>query len=121
MQAHPSIVAEIVSRIPGLMGTGLIIAHHHEHFDGSGYPDGLAGDAIPLGSRIILVADAFDAMTTYRSYKSVVSLQEALQELHRCSGQQFDRRVVDAFIAIVSRQGLNAIHWSQNRRQVNRT
>ena len=116
VQSHPLIGAKIVGRLPQLTGTALIIAHHHEHFDGSGYPDGLAGDAIPLGSRIILVSDAFDAMTTYRSYKSVISLREALQELHSCSGQQFDRRVVDAFISIVSRQGLNALHWSQGRR-----
>ena len=116
VQVHPLIGAKILNRLPQLTGAASIIAHHHEHFDGSGYPDGLAGDAIPLGSRIILVSDAFDAMTTYRSYKSVISLQEALKELHRCSGQQFDRRVVDAFIAIVSRQGLNALHWSQNRR-----
>ncbi len=116
VQVHPLIGAKILNRLPQLTGAASIIAHHHEHFDGSGYPDGLAGDARPLGSRIILVSDAFDAMTTYRSYKSVISLQEALKELHRCSGQQFDRRVVDAFIAIVSRQGLNAIHWSQHRR-----
>ena len=116
VKGHPSNGSKIVSRVPELAGAGPVIAHHHEHFDGSGYPDGLAGDAIPLGSRIILVSDAFDAMTTYRSYKNVISLQEALRELHCCSGQQFDRRVVDAFIAIVSRQGLNALHWSQSRR-----
>lgn len=116
VKAHPLIGSETVRRVPELAGVGPVIAHHHEHFDGSGYPHGLAGDAIPLGSRIILVSDAFDAMTTYRSYKNVISLQEALRELHRCSGQQFDRRVVDAFIAIVSRQGLNALHWSKSRR-----
>jgi diguanylate cyclase (GGDEF)-like protein len=119
VKAHPLMGAKIAKRLPGLAETAPLIAHHHENFDGSGYPDGLAGDAIPLGSRITPVSDAFDAMTTYRSYKSVISLQEALQELHRCSGQQFDRRVVDAFIAIVSRQGLNALHWSQGRRNVN--
>jgi HD-GYP domain-containing protein (c-di-GMP phosphodiesterase class II) len=116
VKAHPETGARIAARLPDLAAAAAIIAHHHEHYDGSGYPDGLKGDQIPLGSRIILVSDAFDAMTTYRSYKSVISLQEALQELHRCSGQQFDRRVVDAFIAIVSRQGLNALHWSQSRR-----
>ena len=116
VKAHPEVGAVIAARLPDLAAAATIIAHHHEHYDGSGYPDGLAGDDIPLGSRIILVSDAFDAMTTYRSYKSVISLQEALQELHRCSGQQFDRRVVDAFIAIVSRRGLNALHWSQGRR-----
>jgi HD-GYP domain-containing protein (c-di-GMP phosphodiesterase class II) len=116
VKAHPELGGRIAARLPDLAAAAPMIAHHHEHFDGSGYPDGLTGDEIPLGSRIILVSDAFDAMTTYRSYKSVISLQEALQELHRCSGQQFDRRVVDAFIAIVSRQGLNALHWSQTRR-----
>jgi len=116
VKGHPEVGAGIAGRLPDLAAAAPIIAHHHEHYDGSGYPDGLSGDDIPLGSRIILVSDAFDAMTTYRSYKSVISLQEALQELHRCSGQQFDGRVVDAFIAIVSRQGLNALHWSQSRR-----
>jgi diguanylate cyclase (GGDEF)-like protein/putative nucleotidyltransferase with HDIG domain len=116
VQAHPLVGAQIVGRVERLAAAAPTIAHHHEQFDGSGYPNGLVGEAIPLGSRIILVSDAFDAMTTYRSYKNVISLQEALQELHRCSDQQFDRRVVDAFIAIVSRQGLNALHWSQSRR-----
>jgi diguanylate cyclase (GGDEF)-like protein len=116
VKAHPMMGAKIAARLPGLAGATPVIAHHHEQFDGSGYPDGLARAAIPLGSRIILVSDAFDAMTTYRSYKSVISLQEALQELQRCSGQQFDGQVVDAFTAIVSRQGLNALHWSQSRR-----
>ena len=116
VKAHSLVGAQIAARLPGLAEVASIITHHHEHFDGSGYPDGLPGDAIPLGSRIILVSDAFDAMTTYRSYKSAISLQEALRELHRCSGQQFDRRVVDAFVAIVGRQGLKALHWSQGRR-----
>jgi diguanylate cyclase (GGDEF)-like protein len=115
-KAHPQIGSRIVARLSQLSGAVPIIVHHHEHFDGSGYPHGLRADGIPVGSRIILVSDAFDAMTTYRSYKSVISLQEALQELHRCSGQQFDRRVVDAFIQIVDREGLRALHWSQNRR-----
>jgi putative nucleotidyltransferase with HDIG domain len=119
VKAHPAVGAEIVSRTPELAATAPIIAHHHEHVDGSGYPDGLVGDAIPLISRIILVSDAVEAMTTERSYKSVISLQEASQELHRCSGKQFDKRVVDAFTTIVNRRGLQALHWSQIRRRVN--
>src|SRR4030066_294648 len=91
--APPEAGAGIAARLPDLAAAASIIAHHHEHYDGSGYPDGLTGDEIPLGSRIILVSDAFDAMTTYPSYKSVISLQEALHALHRCSGQQFDRGV----------------------------
>lgn len=89
--------------------------------DGSGYPDGLAGDAIPLISRIIPVSDAVDDMITERSYGSVMSLQEALRELRRCSGRQCDKRVVDVFTTIVSRRGLQALHWSQIRVQANRT
>ncbi len=120
VQDHPEVGAKIVSRIPGLEEVAPIIAHHHEHFDGSGYPDGLAGDAIPLISRIILVSDAVDGMTTHRSHRSIVSLHEAVQELHRCSGRQFDRRVVDAFTTIVNRRGLQALHWSQIRRSAHR-
>ena len=121
VRAHPAVGAEIVSRGAELVGAAPIIAHHHEHYDGSGYPDGLAGDAIPLISRIILVSDAVDAMTTARSYRSVISLQEALQELRRCSGRQFDNRVVDAFTTIANRRGLQALHWSQIRQQAHRT
>jgi diguanylate cyclase (GGDEF)-like protein/putative nucleotidyltransferase with HDIG domain len=117
VRAHPAVGAKIVTRIPELAATAPIIAHHHEHVDGSGYPDGLVGDAIPLISRIILVSDATDAMTTQRSHKNVISLQEALQELHQWSGSQFDKRVVDAFTTIVNRRGLKALHWSQLRRQ----
>lgn len=117
VRAHPAVGAKIVARIPELAATAPIIAHHHEHVDGSGYPDGLVAEAIPLISRIILVSDAVDAMTTHRSHRSVISLQEALQELHRCSGRQFDERVVDAFTTIVNRRGLQALHWSQTRRQ----
>jgi HD-GYP domain-containing protein (c-di-GMP phosphodiesterase class II) len=72
------------------------IRHHHEAWDGSGYPHGLAGDDIPLGSRIILVADAFDAMTTERAYREGVPNEVALAELRRCCWKQFDARVVAA-------------------------
>ena len=117
VRTHPEVGAKIVTRIPELAATAPIIAHHHEHVDGSGYPDGLAGEEIPLISCIILVSDAVDAMTTHRSHRTVVSLQEALQELHRCSDRQFDRRVVDAFTTIVNRRGVQALHWSQIRRE----
>lgn len=110
---HPLVGRDILSRIPSLAAAAPIVAHHHEHYDGSGYPDRLRGEGIPIGSRIILVSDAFDAMTTHRSYRNVVSLQMAMRELQRCGGQQFDPRVVNAFVQIVTRQGLNALHWSQ--------
>jgi diguanylate cyclase (GGDEF)-like protein len=72
------------------------VAHHHEHWDGSGYPDGLAGEEIPIGSRIILVADAFEAMTADRPYRAAQTEVAALEELRSRSGQQFDPRVVEA-------------------------
>ncbi len=75
------------------------ILHHHEHWDGTGYPLGLVGEEIPLGSRIILVADAFDAMVTERSYRSATSADEALAELRRMAGHQFDPRIVAALEA----------------------
>ncbi|MBI1886411.1 MAG: diguanylate cyclase [Chloroflexi bacterium] len=113
VRRHPLVGSEIIARIPSLAAAAPIVIHHHEHYDGSGYPGGLRGEQIPIGSRIILVADAIDAMTTYRAYRNVVSLQTALQELQRCAGRQFDPRVVQAFVEIVSRQGLNALHWSR--------
>jgi HD-GYP domain-containing protein (c-di-GMP phosphodiesterase class II) len=76
----------------------------HERQDGLGYPDGLCADDIPLGARIVAVVDAFDAMVTLRPYKAAVSPAEALTELHRCAGSQFDPAVVAAFASVVERQ-----------------
>ena len=77
--------------------------------DGAGYPDGLAGADIPLGSRIILVADAFDAMLSVRSYGTTRSESEALAELRRCAGTQFDPSVVAAFGRVIARRALPAL------------
>ncbi|MEK6687023.1 MAG: HD domain-containing phosphohydrolase, partial [Gemmatimonadota bacterium] len=74
-----------------------IVRSHHEHLDGSGFPDGLEGDAIPLPARIVSVADAFDAMTTNRAYRETRTAAEALKEIERHAGTQFDREVVGAF------------------------
>jgi HD-GYP domain-containing protein (c-di-GMP phosphodiesterase class II) len=74
------------------------ILHHHEHWDGTGYPHGLRGEEIPLGARIILVADAFDAITSDRCYRPAASVDHALDELRRCAGTQFDPTVVDALV-----------------------
>jgi HD-GYP domain-containing protein (c-di-GMP phosphodiesterase class II) len=83
-----------------------IVHHHHEFFDGQGYPDSLKGEQIPLGARIIAVADAFDAMVTGRPYRKARTVEEALAELRRCRGTQFDPLVVDVFIrSIESRRG----------------
>jgi HD-GYP domain-containing protein (c-di-GMP phosphodiesterase class II) len=73
------------------------VLHHHERWDGAGYPDGLAGEQIPLGARIIFVTDAFDAMTSDRIYRARRSSEAALAELRRCAGTQFDPGIVAAF------------------------
>ncbi|MBS3873784.1 MAG: HD-GYP domain-containing protein [Firmicutes bacterium] len=95
---HPSLGADIVLKIAYLKEGADYIRHHHEHFSGEGYPSQLAGETIPLGARIIAVADAFDAMTSVRSYQDPRTLPEALQELRHCSGSQFDPEVVETFV-----------------------
>jgi HD-GYP domain-containing protein (c-di-GMP phosphodiesterase class II) len=77
------------------------VLHHHERWDGSGYPAGLAGERIPLGARIIFVADAFDAMTSNRLYREPLGREAAYLEVERCQGTQFDPEVVQAFLAAV--------------------
>lgn len=98
MQQHVRIGAEIVGRFPRYKEGRDIILYHHEHYNGSGYLEGLRGDEIPIGARIIAVADAYDAMTTDRPYRKAVSQAEAIKELQRCSGTQFDPIVVGAFL-----------------------
>ena len=85
-----------------------MVMHHHEWWNGGGYPAGLCGEEIPLGARIIAVCDAYDAMVSDRPYRRALSHDDALAELHRCAGTQFDPRVVRAFIATLERSGLSA-------------
>jgi HD-GYP domain-containing protein (c-di-GMP phosphodiesterase class II) len=100
MKRHPAYGARILAGIPYLGGAAEIVHHHHEHFDGSGYPDGLAGEDIPLGARIFALADALDAMTSDRPYRRAMSLENAITEIERCSGKQFDPAIVSAFLHI---------------------
>jgi putative nucleotidyltransferase with HDIG domain len=94
----------LLDQVGGFMAeVGAIVRSSHEEFDGSGYPDGLAGERIPLEARIVSCCDAFNAMTTDRPYRAARSTGDALAELHRCSGTQFDPRVVDAVVAVVER------------------
>lgn len=106
MQRHAAIGGEIVSRIDEYRLTAQIIRHHHEHWNGKGYPDRIAGQDIPLGSRIIAVADAFDAMTSDRPYRRAMSPRIALDEILRNRGTQFDPMVVDVFERVLSRQAV---------------
>ena len=98
IQLHPRIGYRIVERVPALEPIALAILHHHERFDGTGYPAGLRGEEIPLEARVICVVDAFSAMTSDRPYRGRMSLEEACAELERCAGTQFDPQVVRIFV-----------------------
>ncbi len=84
---------------------GVIVRASHERWDGKGYPDGTAGEDVPLAARIVSVADTFSAITTTRSYRRAQAPEAAIQELRRCAGTQFDPKVVDAVIAVLARPG----------------
>ena len=88
-----------MSAAPALTSVAKVVRSSHERFDGSGYPDALAADAIPLASRVVFVCDAFHAMTSERPYRSILNVEQALAELSRCAGTQFDPEVVIAFRA----------------------
>ena len=98
IQEHPLIGVKIVEGIEFFKNKVPMIRHHHEYFDGNGYPDGLAGEAIPLEARIITVPDAFDAMTSVRPHRRAMPLQDVLMELEKCKGTQFDPRVLEIFL-----------------------
>lgn len=97
IKSHPIVGHQIIGFIPQLRSVHPIVRHHHERWDGKGYPDGLAREEIPLLARVLAVADTFDAMTTNRSYRSALSPTEAMQEILRCAGTQFDAQVAEIF------------------------
>jgi putative two-component system response regulator len=110
IKTHPVIGGRILceSRFPILRMATEIAFTHHEHWDGSGYPAGLRGEAIPITGRIVAIADAFDAMTHARPYKSALSIEHAVAEIKRCSGSQFDPGIVEAFLELDHQQLVDA-------------
>jgi diguanylate cyclase (GGDEF)-like protein len=108
MKRHTLIGERFLLSVPALRAVGRLVRSSHERWDGGGYPDGLAGEEIPLGARIISVCDAYDAMVTDRPYRKGTDAGSALAELRRCASSQFDPRVVEAFCAVASRTALNA-------------
>jgi diguanylate cyclase (GGDEF)-like protein/putative nucleotidyltransferase with HDIG domain len=98
MREHPVIGERILRAIPGMGGIARIVRHEHERFDGGGYPDGLAGEDIPIGSRIILACDAYHAMTSDRPYRQAMSHGAAIEEIAKCAGTQFDPKVTGMLI-----------------------
>jgi diguanylate cyclase (GGDEF)-like protein len=100
IHAHPKLSTTIVGHVVSLVSCLPAILHHHERWDGGGYPAGLKGEAIPVEARILAIADAFDAMTSSRPYRNKLSYKKVLKELKSCSGSQFDPKLVDAFLPI---------------------
>jgi HD-GYP domain-containing protein (c-di-GMP phosphodiesterase class II) len=108
IKLHPTRGFEMVNGIAFLEEATMGIRHHHERVDGRGYPDGLAGDQIPEFARLIAVADAFDSMTSTRSYRGARSVEAAIRELRRWAGTQFDHVMVEALVAAVDLTGWEA-------------
>jgi putative nucleotidyltransferase with HDIG domain len=103
MERHAAVGGQMLERIPFYASIHPLVRSSHERWDGCGYPDGLAGDDIPLGARIIGACDAFHAMTSDRPYRAALRAPEAIEELRRCAGLQFDPRVVEALVRDLNR------------------
>lgn len=102
VRIHPVRGAEVFAGEPGLAEIARAIRHHHERFDGSGYPDGLRGEEIPLLSRIILVADTYEAMIHHRAYRRALPAEDAVRRLQESAGSQLDPEIVKHFLAILA-------------------
>jgi HD-GYP domain-containing protein (c-di-GMP phosphodiesterase class II) len=112
IREHPAIGEMIISPAHSLRGAAKIVRYHHERYEGGGYPDHLVGDEIPLGARVLTVVDSFCAMIDQRSYKEAQSVSDAIAELQRCSGTQFDPRIVEKFRELWGEQ---KIHYGNSR------
>jgi putative nucleotidyltransferase with HDIG domain len=110
VKRHPEVGAEVIAEIEGYGPVAEVVRNHHERIDGRGYPDGLAGDTIPLGSRIIAVADVYDVITARDTYRTPVTVGEAIAELRRSAGSQLDAFLVEVFIDLVERKGVAFRH-----------
>lgn len=107
MKKHPEIAYDILSPIEFLSPVAKIVLYHHEWYNGMGYPDGLKGEEIPLGSRIVSVIDAWDAMTSDRPYRKALTKEAAIEELKKGAGRQFDPNVVNAFLSLIEEEELS--------------
>jgi cyclic di-GMP phosphodiesterase len=102
IRMHPRLGSDLIKQVPYLVQASMVVRDAHERLDGLGYPRGVRSDALPLAARVVTVADAYDTMTRPRVFRDAISPAEALLELERCSGTQFDRRVVDALIRVLA-------------------
>ncbi|MBP2625793.1 MAG: metal dependent phosphohydrolase [Firmicutes bacterium] len=113
IRQHPEIGGQIVSKVKVFHSVVDIVRHHHERFDGKGYPDKLCGTEIALGARIVSVADAFDAMISMRSYRPPLNVSEAMVEMERFRGSQFDPAIVDVLRRLVNNNELECINYGE--------
>ena len=111
MRRHPAAGARMLETLGAPPTILPVVLHHHERWDGAGYPTGRRGDAIPLEARVLCIADSFDAMTSTRPYRAPRGPDEAMDELERCAGTQFDPELVDAFGEAWVEGGLGALVW----------
>ncbi len=100
IRKHSTAGEDILKRVPFLRPASAIVRHHHERYDGTGYPDGLAGAQIPMGARLFTIADTLDAMTSDRLYRETPGFEAAREEIQRCSGKQFDAQIVDLYLGV---------------------
>ncbi|MCG3117524.1 MAG: response regulator [Candidatus Manganitrophus sp. SA1] len=110
MKAHPMLGAEIIKGVDFLSPVVPMIYYHQERYDGKGYPEGLSGEQIPIGARIIAILDTFDAMTSDRPYRKALPMEVAFAELRRCTGTQFDPTIVETLIKIIQEDPQNSSH-----------
>ena len=112
VRSHVRVGHDLLNNVAALRSVAHVVLHHHEWYDGTGYPDQLRGEEIPIAARVVAVVDAYCAMITRRSYKDAYSVEDAARELTRCAGTQFDPKVVDAFLAI--HQSPEASDWDDD-------
>ena len=111
MRRHPAAGARMLETLGAPPTILPVVLHHHERWDGAGYPTGRQGDEIPLEARVLCIADSFDAMTSTRPYRAPRRPDEALDELERCAGTQFDPELVEAFAEAWAEAGLGVLVW----------
>ena len=106
IRQHPVWGADMIRPLSSLSGSVDIVMYHHENYDGTGYPNGIRGEEIPLGARILRLADSFDAMTSNRPYKTVLTVSQAVEDVKMHRGQYYDPEVVDAFLEYIFKTGI---------------